>query len=95
MYSFFLYFFDNTACTNANCESCPPCIPPSQKTLQAVSDNISEDSDRINEMNKLKKEVERLLCENSALRKEIARLKDKQLPDKGEEGLCVSLSCSV
>lgn len=62
---------------------------------KTVKDDLAEESDCVHEMNKLKKEVERLLCENSALRKELARVTNKQSPDENEAGLCVTVSCNV
>lgn len=89
------YFGDRASCSK---DKTPPLSEhePSVKDAyaQAVDDGISNNSDFSQEMHRLKVEVERLLCQNSELRKEIARMKGEEPPDANEAGLCI-LSCSV
>ncbi|KAH9645680.1 hypothetical protein HF086_005329 [Spodoptera exigua] len=77
------YICEGASYTNAVIKS--PNAPLSKEaSTQAMHDVISDCSEYSFEMNKLKKEVERLLCANSALRKEIARLKGEEPPDAGQ-----------
>lgn len=86
------YICEGTSFSNAVVKTTMP--PSNDASTQAMHDVMSDGSEYSLEMDKLKKEVERLLFENSALRKEIARLQGKEPPDAGEAGLCI-LSCSV
>lgn len=81
------YFCDQPSCSKKKIT--PPIAPSKEITSQTVSIESSDNSEYKQEIDRLKKEVERLLCENSELRKEIARLKGDKPDDACEAGLCI------